>query len=415
MSIKELKARVSLPYACHDGWIAQVPGYDALTGVFADFPHDAFEPVPASPARGEVIEALRTLWQPWSLFPFATAHDRAAMLSAIFTAVCRCSLDIAPGYLADAPSQGVGKSKSMSALGALIRGSRAPVTPWVAGSGSETELAKKLVSLLVAGIDYVAFDNVTGVMSSSVLSALLTDGALSERLLGGNVWYSGEARMFVCASSNNASLDRDLSRRFVRVRIDPGIERPNSRAFPFDPVELARSERMNIARAVLVLIRAYHCAGAPRSGTGDAGFSQWDSLIRQCVLWIGESGLAEESGIGTLGDPAHSIIEQAGVDDPDTAALCMLLEGARLVLDDPFTARDLVRVYTAAEHSTATDDDRVLVRDGLGAMLAGKRDVTAIAVGRVLAFRRDRIVRGLVLRELGEDRNGSKLWGVRTA
>jgi len=112
-----------------------------------------------------------------------------------------------------------------------------------------------------------------------VLSALLTDGALSERLLGGNVWYSGVARMFVCASSNNASLDRDLSRRFVRVRIDPGVERPNSLGFPFDPIEVALSERLNVARAVLVVIRGYHGAGAPRSGTGDAGFGQWNRLV----------------------------------------------------------------------------------------------------------------------------------------
>lgn len=403
-----------MPYACADGRIVQVPGFDALTGVFADFAPDAFELVPVSPTRGEVVEALCTLWQPWSLFKFTTAHDRAAMLSAIFTAVCRCSLDIAPGYLADAPTQGSGKTKSMAALGALIRGSRAPVTPWVSGSGSESELSKKLVSLLMAGVDFVSFDNVTGTMGSSVLSALLTDGALSERILGGNSWYSGEARMFVCASSNNASLDRDLSRRFVRLRINPGVERPNSLSFPFDPTDLALSERMNIARAVLIVIRAYHVAGAPRSGAGDAGFSQWSRLIRQCCLWLGVSGIAVEAGIGTLGDPAHSIIQQAGADDPSTTAHRLLLCGARLVLDAIFTARDLLRVYTAAEHVTDPDDDRGLIRDGLGAILGGRSDVSAVSVGRALAFLRDRIVGGLVLRQCGQDRNGIAQWKVES-
>ena len=414
MGIKELKARVSLPYACSDGRIVQVPGYDALSGVFADFAPDAFEPVPMSPTRGEVVEALRTLWQPWSLFKFATAHDRAAMLSAIFTAVCRCSLDIAPGYLADAPTQGSGKTKSMAALGALIRGSRAPVTPWVSGGGSESELAKKLVSLLVAGVDYVAFDNVCGVMSSSVLSALLTDGALSERLLGSNTWYSGVARMFVCASSNNASLDRDLSRRFVRVRIDPGVERPNGLSFAFDPIDIALSERMNIARAVLVVIRAYHCAGAPPGASGDAGFGQWNRLVRQCVVWIGEAGFADESGIGALGDPAHSIVERAGVDDPDTVALRMLLQGLMMTANgEPFGARELLVWYSAPD--SGVDEGLGLIREGLGAMLASKRDVTSVAVGRALMYRRERITRGLVLRQVGTDRNGSALWAVRTA
>lgn len=414
MTIKELKAHVSLPYACPDFRIVQVPGYDAQTGVFADFAPDAFEPVPESPSRSEVVEALRTLWQPWSLFKPATSHDRAAMQSAIFTVVCRCSLDMAPGYLADGPTQGVGKSKSMSALGAVMRGVRTAVTPWVSGSGSESELAKKLVSLLVAGVDYVAFDNVTGTMDSSVLSALLTDGALSERLLGGNVWYSGTARMFVCASSNNASCSKDLSRRFVRVRIDPGVERPNGLSFPFEPVEMALAERMNIARAVLVVIRAYHLAGAPRPGSGDAGFSQWSRLVRQCCLWVGESGIAGEAGIGTLGDPAHSIIQQAGADDPSTTAHRLLLCGARLVLDAIFTARDLLSVYMSAEYVTDPDDDRGLVRDGLGAMLGGRREVSAVSVGRALAFLRDRIVGGLVLRQCGLDRNGVAQWKVET-
>lgn len=414
MGIKELKARVSLPYACVDGRIVQVPGYDALSGVFADFAPDAFEPVPVSPTCSEVVEALRTLWKPWSLFKFATAHDRAAMLSAIFTAVCRCSLDIAPGYLADAPTQGSGKTKSMAALGALIRGSRAPVTPWVSGSGSESELAKKLVSLLVAGVDYVAFDNVCGVMSSSVLSALLTDGALSERLLGSNTWYSGVARMFICASSNNASLSRDLSRRLVRVRLNPGVERPNGLSFAFDPIDIALCERMNIARSVCIVIRAYHEAGAPRSGSGDAGFDQWNRLVRLCVLWLGESGFADQSGIGGLRDPAHSIVDQAGVDDPDTVALRMLLQGVMMTANgEPFGARELLVWYSAPD--SIGDEGLGLIREGLGAMLAGKRDVTSVAVGRALMYRRERITRGLVLRQMGSDRNGSALWAVRTA
>ena len=413
MSIKKLIARVSLPYACTDGRLVQVPGFDSLTGVFADFAPDAFEPVPVAPTRDEVIEALQTLWKPWSLFKFATVHDRAAMLSAIFTAVCRCSLDIAPGYLADAPTQGSGKTKSMSALGALIRGSRAPVTPWVSGSGSEGELAKKLVSLLIAGVDFVSFDNVTGQMGSSVLSALLTDGSLSERLLGGNSWYSGESRMFVCASSNNASLDRDLSRRFVRVRIDAGVERPNSLGFPFDPVDLALSERMSIARAVLFVIRAFHVAGAPRGASGDAGFAQWNRLIRQCVLYVGASGLAEASGIGTLGDPAHSIVEQAGTDDADTVALSMLLQGLLLTATGTFSAKELGAWYMTPDSSG--DEGLDFIREGLGVMLGGKRDVTSVAIGRALAYRKDRIVRGLVLRQSGTDRNGSAMWRVTTA
>ena len=48
--------------------------------------------------------------------------------------------------------------------------------------------------------------------------------------------------------------------------------------------------------------------------------------MRQCVLWVGREGIDEEAGVGDMGDPAHSIMEEAGV-RPDSEALAMLLDG----------------------------------------------------------------------------------------
>ncbi|OYY62015.1 MAG: hypothetical protein B7Y51_09215 [Burkholderiales bacterium 28-67-8] len=104
------------------------------------------------------------------------------------------------------------------------------------------------------------------------------------------------------------------------------------------------------------------------------------------------------------------------MEDPLTTALRMLLMGAREALDaDRFTSRDLLQVYTAAENLTDPEDDRLLVREGLAAMLGGKRDVTATSIGRALMYRRDVIAGGLVLKQAGTDRKGSVLWAVRTA
>lgn len=413
MTIKNLKAYVTLPYMSLKGHRAVcVPGFDDETSVFADFEPDAVQEVPDAFTRSALVTASRVLWEPWSHYCFATPHDRASMLAAVLTAVSRCSMDIAPGFLADAPTQGSGKTKLISALGGLIRGSRAPVTPWVSGLGSEAELNKKLVSLMMSGVDYLALDNVCGVMSSTVLSALMTDGALSERLLGGNVWFNGEARLFICATSNNATLDKDLSRRFIRIRIDTGVERPNGLTFPFDPVESAITNRMKIANSALQLTSAFRVAGAPSTGHGDGGFRQWNLLVRQVVLWIGSQGLAVEAGIGEIGDPAFSIVEQAGNDDPDTTALSQLLNGLNAVYGkQSFRARDLHILCEKSEH--CSDEAVVSVKEALGTMLASRREVSSISIGRALMYRRGRISSGLALQQAGVDRGGAALWVIQ--
>jgi hypothetical protein len=411
MSIKQLRARISLPFARADGAIVTSPGYDVATGIYADFREDAILAIPTAPSRGETVDALRKLWSPWSSYPFATPEDRAGMLAAILTAICRPALNTAPGFMLEAPTPGSGKTLAATALGALVRGTRGGVTPFVDGANVEQEVVKKLVSMLLQGESFYLIDNIVGTWRSPVIASLITDGSLNERLLGGNTWFRGEARLLICATSNNASLDRDLGRRFIRIRIDPRTETPQAREFDFDPAEVTLRNRTGIARAVLVVIHAYVMAGSPRLGRGSCGFSEWAALVRNAVLWLGETGVAEEAGIGSLADPAKSILEQAAYDDPDTSALAMLLQGMHKHSPaEPFTARDAYRLWQAGENST--DDALVMIRDGVSGIFSGKRDISAIGLGRALNFRRDRIAGGLVLRALGVDRTKAQVWTV---
>lgn len=412
--MKELKAMVSLPYVRPDGKLVDIPGFDEVTGVYADFPVDAMPRVPDTPTLAELEEAIKILWKPWSGYRFATDNDRAGMFAAIVTAICRPALTTSPGFFFDAPVQASGKTKCAGALGALIRCRRGGVSPFVDGIGAEAETVKKLVSMLMAGEEFWLIDNVVGVWRSPVIASFLTDGVINERVLGGNSWYRGEARIMICATGNNGTLDRDLGRRFIRVRIDPGVETPQARSFAFDPVDTALSERMSIARAVLVVVRAFWNAGAPRLGRGDAGFTEWSRLVRDLVLWLGKNGIARCAGVGQLGDPAHSILEEAGTDDPDTTAYRMLLQGlAQEFLGETFQAKDVVGRAQLGEGSS--DEGLSLIYESLSALLPGRKDIAAVSVGKVLRFRRDRIAGGLVLRQRGIDRNGVTLWAVELA
>lgn len=400
--MKTLKALCHLPFVTASGDIVNVPGFHEETGIYAHFDHEALPPVPEAPSRNEIIAAIQTAIQPWAGYRFASPEDKGAMLAAVMTAVCRPALGIAPGFFFDAPVQSSGKTKAAGALGALTKGQRAGVTPFISGPNSEPELGKKLVAMALYGENFCLIDNVVGTWRSPVLAALITEGQINERVLGGNQWYRGTLRMLITATGNNASLDLDLGRRLIRIRIDPGVECPQARNFAFDPVEMVLATRLAVSHAVLVLVQAYQAGGSPVLGRGDAGFSEWNRLVRRVVLWLQAEGYAEDAGHGPLGDPAHSILEAAATDDPDTEAARMLL----ISLHEKFGGESFTAGEVYAEFSKATGP----VFEALHAIL-GRRDVTPVSVGRTLLNRRDKIVGGLVLRRGGRNKHGA-LWSV---
>jgi len=284
-----------------------------------------------------------------------------------------------------------------------MKGERAGVTPFIAGPGSEPEFVKKLVAMALVGEGFLLIDNVVGTWHSPVLAGLITEGQINERILGANQWFRGASRMLITATGNNASLDHDLGRRLIRVRIDPGVECPQARSFAFDPVDMALATRLAIAYSVLVLVQAYQAAGSPALGRGDAGFGEWNRLVRRCVLWLQSEGYAEAAGFGPLGDPAHSILEAAGADDPDTEAARMLLTSLHEAFQgETFAAKDVHTLYSKGNGD---------VYEALHCILGGRREVTSVTVGKTLGNRRDKIVGGLVLKRLSGDRNGF-LWMV---
>lgn len=402
--MRELKAISFLPLVRPDGSSCLVPGYDVETQVFCHFDADDFADIPDSPTQDELICAARDMLAPWRGYAFASADDRAAMGAAVLTAICRPALDTAPGFFSDAPVQASGKTKLAQALGSFMLGKRAGITSFVSGANSEAETAKEIISLLIAGEGFWLIDNIKATWSSAVIAGLMTSGGFNGRVLGASQWFRGEARLLVCATGNNAALDHDLGRRFVKIRIDAGMEKPQTRVFDFDPVAEAIDRRVSIARGALTLFRGWCAAGKPTPRRVGCDFAEWDRLVRCCVLWLAEQGFAVEAGIGELGDPARSIIEDAGRDDPETEGLRTLLMGlAEKFETTPFTAKNVHLLWQAQSGD---------VFDGLAEITGGRRDLTPKSIGRVMVNRRDRVCGGLVLRRVGEDRNGSAVWCV---
>ena len=351
--MKILKTLVTTPVISPAG-VVTVPGFHEPTGVFADFDADLLADLPETPTRCEIVAALRQIWRPFEAYRFASPADRGAMLAAIIGGLARAALDIAPGVLFDAPCAGSGKTKAAEALGAIILGRIAPVTPFA--GVDDAELRKQVVANAVGNYPWLLLDNVQGHYDSSVMGALLTGRSLRDRVLGSSANFEGAVSATVVLTSNNASLSRDLHRRFIRVRIDTGVAQPQALEFSFEPVERALTERLAIVRAVCVVVQAFFAAGHPRLGRGDAGYPAWSRLVRDCVLWIEREGFArvrcgadgepldeDNAGIGELGDPAHAIVKEAGAADPASLAQSQLLIGLRGVFGgEVFYARDVV-------------------------------------------------------------------------
>ncbi|WP_374681966.1 hypothetical protein [Accumulibacter sp.] len=389
--MKELKSLVTVPF-CTPSEVVTRPGYHAATCTYAAYDPDLMDAFPLQPDRGALVAALRQIWRPWCAFKFSTAEDRGAMLAAIIGALARPGLADAPGVLMDAPCPGSGKTICAAAVGALLLGRRAPVTPF---SGvDDAELKKQMVANALDGFDWLLLDNVVGLYDSAVMAAVLTGGALRDRVLGSSLMFDGEIRLNVFLTSNNAALSRDLHRRFIRVRLDTGVECPQALEFPFNPVDRALTERLVIARAVCVVVQGFFAADSPRLGRGDAGFATWSRLVRDCVLWCQREGLSEEAGIGPLGDPAHQIIVEAGRSDPSSQALGLLLHGLQESLgDDWFYARDVMTLV-----ASPVDQAGNYVKEALETMCPSRGQLNAKTVGNLLKYRVDTHCDGLVLR-----------------
>lgn len=430
-ALRELKSFCTLPLVLPNE-VVTVPGYHAETQTYASFDPEVMESFSLNPSRAELIAALKQIWRPFEGYKFSSPADRGALLAAIMGIFSRAGMELAPGVLIDAPCPGSGKTILGQAIGALILGRRAPVTPFA--SVDDVELKKILVANAIQGYEFLLLDNVVGVYDSAVMASILTTGALRDRVLCSSTMFDGFVRLNVFLTSNNASLSRDLTSRFIRVRIDSGVEQPQGLSFKFCPIERALTERMAIVRAVCTVFQGFFAAGSPHLGKGDARFPEWSRLVRQCVLWCDRStlteegrqrlnegeepllpehglpSLAEEAGLDCLGDPAWHILECAGKTDSESEGLALLLDGLRSIFGgECFYAREVMKIVESAGTFGSND-----IKEALEILLPARGHLNAHTVGSVLRYRVDRIADGLVLRK----RTGEKkttLYSVQRA
>lgn len=311
-----------------DGDLVQRPGYDEAAqrfGVFEPRQFDISDPTPeAARAALSLLEDLLTE------FHFVSAADKAAALSAIFTAVVRPSLPHAPAFHVRAPVFGSGKTYLCELIGAFAGpGGNAKVSY----PTTSEEATKVVLSLLLTSPACVEFDDMdTDWLPHGTIKRMLTAETITDRILGVSKTATVSTRTLFLGSGNNVGPIRDLLRRVLTIHIDPRCATPATMSYKAAPVETVRTNRSAYVAAVLTIILAWRRAGSPRGDVDNIVTydGAWSDYCRHPLTWLGHP------------DPATSLLKQVRNDPDGDVLLSLMTEWRHAFGSSPTTVRKAV-------------------------------------------------------------------------
>ena len=371
-----------------DGQLITEPGYNPSTHRFGVFNAQHFVvPEPTHKAAQAALELLGGLI---SEFRFVSDADKAAALSAIFTAVVRPTLPHAPAFHVRAPTMGSGKTYLCELIGAFAGPG---LNNKVSYPTSSEEATKVILSLLLTSPAVIEFDDMdTDWTPHGVIKRMLTAEQITERILGVSKTAAVSTRTLFLGSGNNVGPIRDLLRRVVTINIDPRCEAPAAITYKDKPRERVRKHRGKYVAAVLTIIMAWQRAEAPKADVSDiATFTgPWSDYCRQPLIWLG------------LPDPATALLKQLNHSPVQEALASLFAEWYEVFGSVPTAVRQVVPKMSENEKFM----DAIL--EFSLADMQGKINPTRF--GQLLGKNANRIIGGYQLQTARADgRNG---WSV---
>jgi putative DNA primase/helicase len=258
-------------------------GYDSQTGLFHDKSLIFF--VPPNPSRDTARNAAKVLLYPFSEYQFDDpAAGQALLLAAIFTAIERPYLPVAPMFVVRSSMPGTGKGLIVRGLVRLAFDTTPVFITW-GGSGEEFE--KRLAALLLQTPGVLSIDNANGMqIKGDLLESIITEGCADIRPLGHSRIIKVRNRSFVTLTGNNPIITGDMARRTLSIDILPRSADPERDRYPFNPAEIIQRRRTDFLMAAFCAMQAFRIAGLPRQGLPAVGsFDEW-SRIRDLVYWL---------------------------------------------------------------------------------------------------------------------------------
>jgi len=201
---------------------------------------------------------------------------------------------------------------------------------------------------------------------------------MSGRILGVSKTATVNTRALFLSSGNNVGPVKDMTRRCISIRLDPGCETPAARSFTRpDLVREVLRERGRYVSAALTIVRAWIVAGMPKTICKSlAGYGDWSDLCRQPLLWLG------------MADPTVSVFE-AMSDDPDRELLGRLLSAWQAVF-----GKTSAMVREAVQQSMVSIAEHIELREILHDIAEERGEINRRKLGWWIKRHAGRIVDG---------------------
>jgi hypothetical protein len=329
--LKPFHGIVTAPLLSDDGGIRIASGYDAQSGLWCHgLPHIT---IPAEPAKDDAERALRKLRGRFRTFPFADAArlsdpdlgveavdltkpaglDESSFLVALLTAVCRQSLDLAPGFLCDAPNfSGAGTGKGLLVKAICVIASGVRPSAFTSGHDAE-EFDKRLTAALIEAHPAVFLDNFNSKdLSSDILASVLTESPAVVRPMGHTKTVPLHTRTFIGITGNSVQIAEDMARRLLNTHLDAHMENPEQRKFTPGFLDRIFVDRANLLAAALTIWR-WGRQNKPEPGKPLGSYEVWAQWCRDPLLALG------------MRDPVDRIAEIKAA-DPKRRALVAIFD-----------------------------------------------------------------------------------------
>lgn len=360
-------------YREQDGLLVRKAGYDPISQRQGVFDAAKFPPVEASRQAAEA--ALVQLDSLLCEFHFATPADKAAALSAIFTAVLRPTLGLAPAFHVSAPASGSGKSFLCETI-SLFAGPGSPAR--MSYPKTSEEASKAILAVLLTGPAVIEFDDMdTDWLPHGVINRMLTSRSITDRILGVSKVATVRTDALVMGSGNNVGPLRDLARRVLTINLNARTEAPGTLVYKGNPIAALKANRESYVSAVLTIVEAWKSAGCPKTAVPSIASygGKWTDYCRHTLLWLGQP------------DPATVLLEQM-LTDPDSDTLLRLLtEWYAVHSNKPLTLRRLMEDLHSSDLAEALHDLPVVDRGAINRSRLGhyfKRNMNRIVGGFML-------------------------------
>jgi hypothetical protein len=272
---------IEAPTFATDGTLHDQPGYHPATRAFYEpSPGFALPPIPKFPNVEQIRDAVALLNEPLRDFPFVGNADRAHAIAALILPFVRDMIEgPTPLHSCEAPSPGSGKTLLVRVISYPALGR--PVTAMTEGK-NEDEWRKRVFAKLRGGPSALLLDNLRGrVDSAAFASALTAYPDWEDRVLGVSETARVPVRCVWLATGNNPAFSNEMTRRTIRIRVDPKQDLPWLRnGFTHENLsEWVKLNRAQLVAAVLTIVRAWISAGRPCGNNILGMFESWAKVI----------------------------------------------------------------------------------------------------------------------------------------